>query len=241
MPKYKRVIIKTSGQSLGKGKKGDGIHQPAVSGFAKRVIELQQLGIEAGLVVGGGNLFRGRDSEEAGFLFDKIDADYIGMMATLFNSLVLRNVIITLGGKAEVLSAIPVPPVADKFSHQLALRLLGEGNIVVLAGGTGNPFFSTDTAAALRAAELKADVLIKATRVDGVFSSDPEIDPKAKKFDHLTYDEVISKKLQVMDAEAFAICRSQNIPIAIIDINMPHSLERLIMGESVGSLILDSK
>lgn len=239
--KYKRILIKASGQALGKGRNGDGISNAAAASFCKRTFALQKLNVQMGIVVGGGNLFRGRDALDAGFLFDKIEADYIGMTATIFNSLVLKNTYISLGADAVVMSAIPLHPVAEPINHNLARKYLNEGKIVVFAGGTGNPMCSTDSASALRAAEVNADVLIKATRVDGVYSSDPEKNKNAKKFDRLTYDEVLSKNLRVMDSEAFALCRDQNIPIVILNIDAPKSLERFIIGEKVGSLISGSK
>lgn len=238
-PNFKRILLKVSGQFLSKGVKGGGLDQPSVESVVKRIIAVHKRGVEVGVVVGGGNLFRGRDSAEAGFKFEKIESDKIGMLATVMNSLILKNSILLNGDKAAVFSAVPMLSIVEGINHEAVMKCFETGYIVIFACGTGNPFFSTDSAAALRAAEIKAELLIKATRVDGVFSGDPEIDKTAKKFERLSYDEVLAKNLKVMDSEAFALCKNQKIPIAVININQPDSLERLIAGERVGSLICD--
>lgn len=232
---YKRVILKVSGEALSGG--GRPISPEAVSRLAAEVAAATDLGVEVGLVVGGGNVLRG--ATVAGGAAARVAADHMGMVATLLNALALRSAFDGLGRPATVMSAVPCGPVADLYDHRRADALLSGGSVVIFAAGTGNPFFSTDTAAALRAAELGAGALLKATKVDGVYDSDPVKNPRAKKFDRLTHLEMIERGLAVMDLTAVSLCRQQSLPIVVFALAAPGAVARAAGGEAVGTRVME--
>ena len=233
-PRYKRVLLKVSGEILG-GEKGFGIDPEAFQMVASRVKEAYDLGVETAVVVGGGNIIRGWIAESAGV--DRATADYMGMLATIINSLMLQEVLEKIGYVCRVMSAIHTPAVCEPYIRRRAIRHLEKGRIVILAGGTGNPFFSTDTAAILRASEIKAQLILKATKVDGIYDADPYKNPNAKKFEKLTYDEYISRGLGVMDATAVTLCKERKIPILVFNIFEDGNVKRAVLGEKVGTLV----
>lgn len=232
--KYSRILLKLSGESLA-GKSGHGISESVLTEYALQVKEAADLNCEVAVVIGGGNIFRGLSGTEAGF--DRVKGDQMGMLATVINSLALEGAIRNLGGKATVFTSIRMEPVGELYNRDKVLAEMKKGVVCILAGGTGNPFFTTDTASALRAVEISADVLLKGTRVDGVYTADPEKDPKAVKFDTVTFDEVISKRLKVMDSTAFTMCRDNNMPIVVFDMNTKGNLKKLVEGGKTGTLI----
>lgn len=231
---YKRVLLKLSGEAfLGEAKSG--IDFAIMKEIASEVREVVERGVQIGIVVGAGNFWRGREAELSGM--DRTMADYAGMLATLINALVFQSILERMGLETRIQSAIEVREVAEGFIPRRALSHMDKGRIVIFAGGTGNPFFSTDTAAALRAVEMKADVLLKATKVDGVFDSDPMINPKAVKFDRITFTEVLLRDLKVMDAAAIAICRENHLPILVFNLLQKGSIIKAVSGHSVGTLV----
>jgi uridylate kinase len=233
-PKFKRLLLKLSGEAL-MGAGAYGIDMATATRLARDIAAARALGTEIGLVVGGGNIFRGMDGAARGL--PRGSADYMGMLATVMNSLALRGVIEAAGAPARVLSAIPMPTVCDSFSAERARHHLAKGRVVIFGGGTGNPFFTTDTAAALRAAEIGADGLAKATQVDGVYSADPKQDPNAKRYDALTYAEVLQRDLKVMDGAAIALARDNGIPIIVFSIHEDGNLVKLIKGEARATIV----
>jgi uridylate kinase len=233
-PKFKRLLLKLSGEAL-MGAGAYGIDMATATRLARDIAAARALGTEIGLVVGGGNIFRGMDGAARGL--PRGSADYMGMLATVMNSLALRGVIEAAGAPARVLSAIPMPTVCDSFSAERARHHLAKGRVVIFGGGTGNPFFTTDTAAALRAAEIGADGLAKATQVDGVYSADPKQDPNAKRYDALTYAEVLQRDLKVMDGAAIALARDNGIPIIVFSIREDGNLVKLIKGEARATIV----
>ena len=232
--KYSRILLKLSGESLA-GKGTQGINEDVLSDYAKQIIEIAGKGCEIGIVIGGGNIFRGLSGTKSGF--DRVKGDQMGMLATVINSLALENTINKLGGKASVFTSIRMEPVGDLYNRDKVLTAMKEGFVCILSGGTGNPFFTTDTAAALRAVEIGADVLLKGTRVDGVYTSDPEKDPSAKKFDTISFDEAIERNLKVMDSTAFTMCRDNDMPIIVFDMNEAGNLVKLVNGIKTGTLV----
>ena len=234
MPIYKRVLLKLSGEILGGGK-GHGIAPDSILRIAKEISDVRKTGVEVAIVVGGGNIFRGLAGTELGF--DRVAGDYMGMLATVINALSLQVVLEGIGVHTRVLSAIVVQQVCEPFIRRRAIRHLEKGRVIVLAGGTGNPYFTTDTAAALRAVEIGADVILKGTKVDGVYSADPVIQPDAKKFDFITYEDVLTKNLKIMDATAIAMARENSIPIMIFDITKKGNLIRVVNGEDIGTQV----
>lgn len=234
--KYKRILLKLSGESLA-GKGNSGISDDVLDQYAGQVIEISELGCEIGIVIGGGNIFRGLRGTESGF--DRVKGDQMGMLATVINSLALESAISRLGGKAKVFTAIRMEPVGELYNRDKVLECMRNGIVCILAGGTGNPYFTTDTAAALRAVETGSDVLLKGTRVDGVYTADPEKDPKAAKFDKVSFAEVIERRLKVMDSTAFTMCRDNNMPVIVFDMNKAGNLKKLILGEKTGTLVSD--
>jgi len=232
--KYSRILLKLSGESLS-GKASHGISDTVLEEYANQVIDVTKKGTEVAIVIGGGNIFRGLSGTESGF--DRVKGDQMGMLATVINSLALESAITRLGGKAKVFTSIRMEPVGELYNRDKVLEAMKNKTVCILAGGTGNPFFTTDTAAALRAVETGADVLLKGTRVDGVYSADPEKDPKAVKFDKITYEEVINKRLKVMDSTAFTLCRDNNMPMIVFDMNKPGNLIKLVDGASIGTLV----
>ena len=231
---YKRVLLKLSGESLG-GPAGKGLDTESLARTAKEVAEAAKAGLQIAIVNGGGNIFRGLQGVGKGF--DRVDGDKMGMLATVINSLALSMFIKDEGVEAKVFTATPMEPVAEYYMRDKAVEVLERGGVVLIAGGTGNPFFTTDSGAALRALEVRADALLKGTRVDGVYTADPEKDPTAVKYDELTFDEALSKKLRVMDQTAYSLCREGNMPIIVFDMNGPGNLRRILDGEKIGTLV----
>lgn len=231
---YKRVLLKLSGESLG-GEEGRGIKEEWLARYAAEVAGAVRGGLQVAVVIGGGNIFRGLQG--AGKGFDRVDGDKMGMLATVINSLGLAMAIRSEGIEAQVFTATPMEPVARYYNRDAAVSLLERGGVALIAGGTGNPFFTTDSGAALRALEIKADALLKGTRVDGVYTADPEKHPDAVRYDEISFDEVMGKSLKVMDLTAFALCKEGNMPIIVFDMNRKGNLSRLLAGEPVGTLV----
>jgi len=231
---YKRVLLKLSGESLG-GPSGKGIDEAWVAQYAAEVADAVKSGHQVAIVIGGGNIFRGLSGVNSGF--ERVDGDKMGMLATVINSLGLAMAIRAQGIRAEVFTATPMEPVANYYMRDKAVAVLEAGGVALIAGGTGNPFFTTDSGAALRALEIGADALLKGTRVDGVYTADPEKDPKAIKYDSLTFDKAIADHLKVMDMTAFALCEQGDMPIIVFDMNAKGNLRRLLSGEKVGTLV----
>ena len=231
---YRRILLKLSGEAL-MGDEDYGIDPKVISRLAREVIETQQAGAEVALVVGGGNIFRGAGLAAGGM--DRVTGDQMGMLATVINALAMQDALEKLGAKARVMSAIKINDVCEDYIRRRAVRHLEKGRIAIFAAGTGNPFFSTDTTAALRASEISANVVLKATKVDGIYDADPMKHKDAKRFEHLTYDEVIARNLQVMDTAAFALCRDSDMPLRIFDMAQPGDLLRILRGENIGTLV----
>ena len=231
---YKRVLLKLSGESLG-GPLGKGLDPESLRAYAREIAAAVKAGLQVAIVNGGGNIFRGLQG--AGKGFDRVDGDKMGMLATVINSLALATFIKEEGVDAQVFTALPMEPIANYYMRDKAVAFLEKGGVALIAGGTGNPFFTTDSGAALRALELKADALLKGTRVDGVYTADPEKDPTAVRYEELTFDEALSKHLKVMDQTAFALCSEGNMPIIVFDMNATGNLTRLLHGEKVGTLV----
>lgn len=234
MSSYKRILLKLSGESL-MGKSNYGIDTKRLNEYARQVKEISGMGIEIGIVIGGGNIFRGLQGVSKGF--DRVKGDQMGMLATTINSLALQSAIESIGGKAKVLTAIRMEPVGELYCKAKAIEWMKTGFSVIIAGGTGNPFFTTDTASALRAVELEADVLLKGTRVDGVYNADPEKNPGAIRYDEVTFSEAINKELHIMDITAFTLCKENNMPVLVFDMNKKGNLKKIISGEKIGTLV----
>ncbi len=231
---YRRVLIKLSGEAL-IGSCDYGIDPQVIKRLAEEVIDLSGLGVEVALVIGGGNIFRGAGLAQGGM--DRVTGDHMGMLATVMNALAMQDAIEQLDGQCRVMSGLSMHQVCEDYIRRRAVRHLEKGRIVIFAAGTGNPFFTTDTAGSLRAIEVGADLMIKATNVDGVYDSDPRKNPDARRYDHLTYDEAIGRQLGVMDATALVLCRDNNMPLIVADINVHGLLPRLVAGERVGTLV----
>ena len=234
MNKYKRILLKLSGESL-MGNGTYGINTDMLNSYAQQVKEISDAGIEVGIVIGGGNIFRGLSGVSKGF--DRVKGDQMGMLATIINSLALQSAIESLGGKGKVFTATKMEPIGELYAKWKALDSLQNGYVTIIAGGTGNPFFTTDTASALRAVEIEADVLLKGTRVDGVYTADPEKDPAATKYESITFHEAYTKKLKIMDLTAFTMCNENNLPIVVFDMNTPGNLKKVVFGENIGTLV----
>jgi uridylate kinase len=232
--KYKRILLKLSGESL-MGEQSYGIDNARVLQYAEEIKAIQKLGIEVAVVVGGGNIFRGLSAEKSGM--DRAQADYMGMLATVINAMALQNALETVGVYSRLLSAINMEQICEPYVRRRAMRHLEKGRVVIFGAGTGNPYFTTDSAAALRAIEIKADVVLKGTRVDGIYTADPEKDPTATKFDTLTFEEVYNRQLNVMDMTAFTLCDENKLPIIVFDMNKENNLMRLMQGEKIGTLV----
>ncbi|THB72497.1 MAG: UMP kinase [Gammaproteobacteria bacterium] len=232
--KFKRILLKLSGEAL-MGEENYGIDPNVIKRLATEIKEVRDLGIQVGVVIGGGNIFRGAGLAESGI--DRVAGDHMGMLATVMNSLALQNALEKLGVFTRVMSAIKINRVCEDYLQRRAVRHLEKGRVVVFAAGTGNPFFTTDSAASLRAIEINADLLLKSTKVDGVYSADPVKDPNAVKYERLTYDEVLQKKLMVMDATAIVMCRDQDMPLQIFDGTVPGGLMKIINGEQIGTIV----
>ncbi len=232
----KRILLKLSGESL-MGEQQYGIDPQRLSDYASQIKSAADKGIEIGIVIGGGNIFRGLSGSQKGF--DRVRGDQMGMLATVINSLALSSALAAIGQKARVLTSIRMEPVGELFEKQKALRLLSEGYVVIIAGGTGNPYFTTDTASVLRAIEIEAQMMLKGTRVDGVYTADPEKDPTATKFEHITYDEVLSRNLRVMDLTAMALAKDNHMPIYVFDMDTVGNLEKVLDGQQIGTKVGD--
>jgi uridylate kinase len=233
-PKYRRVLLKLSGEALG-GHTGVGICPEAVLDMAQQIGEVRELGVEVVVVIGGGNIFRGLAGSERGI--ERATGDYMGMLATVINSLALQDALEKLGVATRVQTAITMAQVAEPFIRRRAVRHLEKGRVVIFGGGTGNPYFSTDTAAALRANEMNAEVILKATKVDGIYDSDPKKNPNAKRYVHISYIDALQQQLKVMDSTAFSLCMDNKMPIVVFDFFRAHNLRRVVTGEKVGTLV----
>ena len=234
-PRYRRILLKLSGEALG-GVEGQGINPEAVHDMACQVAEVQQLGVEVVIVVGGGNIFRGLQGSEKGI--ERATGDYMGMLATVINALALQDALEKQGVETRVQSAINMTQIAEPFIRRRAVRHLEKGRVVIFAAGTGNPYFSTDTAAALRANEIGAEVVLKATKVDGIYDKDPKKHADAKRYDQVSYTTALEKQLKVMDAAAFALCMDNKMPIVVFDFFKPHNLRNVVLGKKVGTQVV---
>ena len=234
MPAYKRILLKLSGEAL-MGDDAFGINRATIVRMVEEIAEVSRLGVEMAIVIGGGNIFRGVAGGSVGM--DRATADYMGMLATVMNALALGDTMDKAGLTPRVMSAIAIERVVEPYVRPKALQYLEEGKVVIFAAGTGNPFFTTDTAAALRGAEIGAEIVLKATKVDGVYSADPRKDPNATRYDTITFDKAMSQNLEVMDATAFALCRDQKLPVKVFSIFKPGALKRVVMGENEGTLV----
>ena len=234
-PRYRRILLKLSGEALG-GVEGQGINPEAVHDMACQVAEVQQLGVEVVIVVGGGNIFRGLQGSEKGI--ERATGDYMGMLATVINALALQDALEKQGVATRVQSAINMTQIAEPFIRRRAVRHLEKGRVVIFAAGTGNPYFSTDTAAALRANEIGAEVVLKATKVDGIYDKDPKKHADAKRYDQVSYTTALEKHLKVLDASAFALCMDNKMPIVVFDFFKPHNLRNVVLGKKVGTQVV---
>lgn len=232
--KYKRILLKLSGEAL-MGEQQYGIDINRVAQYARDIQEIHSKGMEVAIVIGGGNIYRGLSAEKAGM--DRVQADYMGMLATVINSMALQDALEKLGIKTRLLTAIKMEQICEPFIRRRAVRHLEKGRVVIFGAGTGNPYFTTDTAASLRAIEINADVVLKGTRVDGIYTADPLKDPTATRFDEITFQDVYNRGLNVMDMTAFTLCQENKLPIVVFDMNKPGNLARLANGEAIGTLV----
>ncbi len=233
--KYNRILLKLSGESL-MGEQSYGISPAMLEQYAADIKEVVNKGVEVAIVIGGGNIFRGLSGASKGM--DRVQGDYMGMLATLINSMALQAELEKQGLKTELLGGLAIEPICKEMSRRRAIEAMQDGRVVIIGGGTGNPFFTTDTASTLRAIEIKADVILKGTRVDGVYTADPEKDPTATKYQTLTFQEALGKKLKIMDLTAFALCEENNLPIYVFDMNKPGNLLKVVTGEAIGTGVL---
>jgi uridylate kinase len=233
--KYRRIILKLSGEVLRGGKSGDPIDAATLERTCLQVKEIHDLGVQIGVVIGGGNIFRGLSGEQRGV--DRTTGDYMGMLATVINGLALMDCLEKMGVTTRVQSAIPMNQIAEPFIMRRALRHLEKGRVVIFIAGTGNPYFSTDTTAALRASEMRAEIIMKATKVDGIYDKDPKKFPDAVKYEQITFIDALRQRLNVMDSTAFSLCLDNNVPILVFDLNDEHAIRRAVMGEKVGTLV----
>ena len=231
---YKRILLKLSGESLAAGS-GHGIDTTRLSQYATQIRDAAKSGMEIAIVVGGGNIFRGLKGASQGF--DRVKGDQMGMLATVINSLALSSALEAIGQKATVFTAVNMFPIGEYYSKWKAIETMKNGGVAILSGGTGNPFFTTDTGAALRGVEVEAEVMLKGTRVDGIYTADPEKDPTATKFDEITYDEVYNRNLKVMDLTATALCKENKLPVIVFDMDTPGNLAKVLAGEKIGTLV----
>ena len=232
--KYKRVLLKLSGEAL-MGNQQYGIDPERLNDYAEEIAAAVKAGAQIAIVIGGGNIFRGLQGASKGM--DRIQGDYMGMLATVINSMAIQSTLQSKGVKAALLSGLYIDRIADSMSSAKAIKLLEEGYVVVIGGGTGNPFFTTDTGSALRAVEIKADIILKGTRVDGIYTADPEKDPTATKYESITYDEAYQKNLKVMDLTAFTMCKENNMPMLVFDMNTKGNLTKVLNGEKIGTIV----
>jgi len=234
--KYRRILLKLSGESL-MGNKEYGIDPKVLKSYAEEIKSVHELGVQIGIVIGGGNIYRGSENSEDGI--DKVTGDYMGMLATVINALALQSTLENIGLKTRCQTAINMEKIAEPYIRRRAIRHLEKGRIVIFASGTGNPYFSTDTAAVLRAIEIEADVIIKGTRVDGIYDSDPEINASAVRFPEISYSDVLKKGLRVMDLTAITLSKENSLPLIVFNMNIPGNLKRVVCGESVGSRVIE--
>lgn len=232
--KYKRILLKLSGESLMGGKQ-HGIDEAHLSSYAQQIKTVADMGVQIGIVIGGGNIFRGLSGASKGY--DRVKGDQMGMLATVINSLALSSALSAIGQKNRVLTAIRMEPIGEFYSKWKAIDSLEKNEVVILSAGTGNPFFTTDTGSSLRGIEIEADVMLKGTRVDGIYTADPEKDPTAKKYNQISYDEIYNQGLKVMDLTATAMCKENNLPIIVFDMDTPGNLEKLMKGENIGTYV----
>ena len=232
--KYKRILLKLSGEAL-MGKEHYGIDPKKLTDYANEINEITKLGVEVSIVIGGGNIYRGIQSEGAGF--DRVQGDFMGMLATIINGMALQSALEKIDIQTRLLTAIKMEQIAEPYIRRKAIRHLQKGRVVIFGGGTGNPYFTTDTAATLRAIEIEADVILKGTRVDGIYTADPEKDETAKMYDSISFDEVYEKGLKVMDLTAFTLCKENNLPIKVFNMNLGGNLKKICSGEKVGTLV----
>jgi len=234
MAKYRRVLLKLSGESL-MGEKQYGIDEEKLNEYALQIKEIHDMGIQIGIVIGGGNIFRGLSGTSKGF--DRVKGDQMGMLATVINSLGISSALSAIGVKVRVLTAIRMEPIGDFYNKWKAIEAMENGEIVIMSAGTGNPFFTTDTGSSLRGIEIEADIMLKGTRVDGIYTADPETDSKAIKFDDITYDEILKRGLKVMDLTATCMCKENNLPIIVFDMDKKGNLKKIISGENIGTIV----
>lgn len=234
MAKYKRILLKLSGESL-MGSKQYGIDEVRLNEYAEQIKEIAEMGVQIGIVIGGGNIFRGLSGASKGF--DRVKGDQMGMLATVINSLALSSALTALGVKAKVLTAIRMEPIGEFYNKWRAIELLEQGYVVIMSGGTGNPFFTTDTGSSLRGIEIEADVMLKGTRVDGIYTADPEKDPTAVKFSDITYDEIYTRGLKVMDLTATTMCKENNLSIIVFNMDKNGNLKKVMDGEDIGTYV----
>jgi uridylate kinase len=234
MTKYKRILLKLSGESL-MGDQQHGIDQNRLNDYAEEIAMLVKAGVEVGIVIGGGNIFRGLSGAAKGF--DRVKGDQMGMLATIINSLALNSALINVGVKSKVMTAIRMEPIGEFYSKEKAIEALTNGEVVIISGGTGNPYFTTDTASALRGIEIEADIMLKGTRVDGIYTADPEKDPTATKFDTITFDEIYKRNLRIMDLTATTMCNENNLPILVFNMDQKGNLKKVLAGENIGTIV----
>ncbi len=234
MLKYKRILLKLSGESLMGGQQY-GIDQQRLTDYAEQIKEIANLGVQVGIVIGGGNIFRGLSGATQGF--DRVKGDQMGMLATVINSLALNSALQSLGCKSKVLTAIRMEPIGEFYSKDRAIEMLGKGEVAIFSAGTGNPYFTTDTGSSLRGIEIEAEVMLKGTRVDGVYSADPEKDPSATRFEHISFDEVHQLGLKIMDLTATAMCKENNLPIIVFNMDVKGNLKKILEGQSLGTYV----
>ncbi len=234
MIKYKRILLKLSGESL-MGDQQYGIDQNRLNDYAEEIAMLVSSGVEVGIVIGGGNIFRGLSGAAKGF--DRVKGDQMGMLATIINSLALNSALILAGVKSRVLTAIRMEPIGEFYSKEKAIEALTNGEVVIISGGTGNPYFTTDTASALRGIEIEADIMLKGTRVDGIYTADPEKDSTATKFDTITFDEIYKRNLRIMDLTATTMCNENNLPVLVFNMDKKGNLKKVLEGENIGTIV----
>jgi len=232
--KYNRILLKLSGEAL-MGTQQYGIDPVRLNDYASEIAGIVRQGVQVAIVIGGGNIFRGLQGASKGM--DRVQGDYMGMLATIINSMALQGALEGLGVKTKLTGGLAIDPIVEETSRSRSITYLNEGKVVIISGGTGNPYFTTDSASALRAVEIQADVILKGTRVDGIYTADPEKDPTATKFDTLTFDEAYEKKLKIMDLTAFTLCRENNLPILVFDMNTRGNLSKVVTGEKIGTLV----
>lgn len=234
MPRFKRILLKLSGESL-MGVQQYGIDQQVLTDYARQIKEIAEMGVQVGIVIGGGNIFRGLSGATKGF--DRVKGDQMGMLATVINSLALNSALLSVGCKSHVLTAIRMEPIGEFYSKDRAIEVLEKGEVAILSAGTGNPYFTTDTGSSLRGIEIEAEVMLKGTRVDGVYSADPEKDPTATRFEQITFDEVYQRDLKVMDLTATAMCKENNLPIIVFNMDIKGNLKKILEGQNIGTYV----